>query len=73
MTEKLRKFAFSYPLNGRSCALTIEATSPEHAKERVKAMSQATYEGEIFVTIPVSKNSNSWFARLITRVLQKYQ
>lgn len=71
MTEKLRKFAFSYPLNGRICALTIEALTPEQAIERVKAMSQATYDGEIFATIPIAKKETSWITRLIVRLLQK--
>ncbi|MCQ9121611.1 hypothetical protein MUU45_001161 [Rodentibacter pneumotropicus] len=71
MNEKIRKFAFSYSFNDRSWALTIEAQTKEEAIARVKAMSQANYDGEIFVTIPVTSNPQSWFARLITRLLQR--
>ncbi|WP_077541468.1 hypothetical protein [Rodentibacter genomosp. 1] len=71
MTEKIRKFAFSYSFNDRSWALTIGAQNKEEAIARVKAMSQANYDGEIFATIPVASNPQSWFARLITRLLQR--
>ncbi|MFK5239292.1 hypothetical protein [Glaesserella parasuis] len=71
MTEKLRKFTFTYSQNGKSYVLHIDAPSKEEAIERVKAMSQAKYEGEILTIIPVSKNSQFWFARLITRLLKK--
>lgn len=71
MTEKLRKFAFSYSFNGSSYALTIPAETQREAIERVKAMSQANYDGEIFATIPIAKNPNSFIARLITRLFRK--
>lgn len=71
MTEKIRKFAFSYIFNGSTLALTISAQTKEEAIARVKAMSQANYDGEIFATIPVVSNPQSWLARLITRLLKK--
>lgn len=75
MSEKLRKFAFHYQISGneRVSALTIEATSPEEAKEKVKAMSQAVYDGEIFATIPVAPTKPLWIARLITSLRQKFR
>ncbi|MDY2947061.1 hypothetical protein [Mannheimia varigena] len=71
MTEKIRKFAFSYSFNDRSWALTIGAQTKEEAIERVKAMSQAKYDGEIFATIPVPDKSLSFLARLIRSLLPK--
>lgn len=72
MNEKRRKFAFHYYTPGcdRAFALTIEASTKEEAIERVQAMSQAIYDGEIFATIPVMPKY-SWMARLIARLRQK--
>lgn len=74
MSEKLRKFAFHYtnPSTERTCALTIAAHSQEEAKEIVKAMSQANYDGEIFATIPVAPTKPLWIARLIHSLLRKF-
>ena len=72
MSEKLRKFAFSYSFNDRSWALTIGAQTKEEAIARVKAMSQAVYDGEIFATIPVAPTKPLWIARLIHSLLRKF-
>ncbi len=64
MTEKTRKFAFSYSFQDRAWALTIPAQTPEEAIARVKAISQAKYDGEIFATIPVPEKPLSILARL---------
>lgn len=72
MNKKLRKFAFHYRVPGRErdSALTIEAPTKEEAIARVKAMSQAIYDGEVYATIPVLPN-HSWMAKLINRLLQR--
>ncbi|MBN6711450.1 hypothetical protein JFL47_09475 [Haemophilus haemoglobinophilus] len=74
MSEKLRKFAFHYihPSTKRACALSIAADSKEEAKEVVKAMSQAIYDGEIFATIPAAPTKPLWLARLLIKLAQKF-
>ncbi len=63
-----RKFLFNYRYEGADYGLDVVADNPQEAKERVRAMSLARYDGEIFVTIPVPMGGFivrviNWFRR----------
>lgn len=45
--QPLNEYAFSYQYAGRLWAISVLAENENDAVERVKAMSQAHYEGEI--------------------------
>ena len=48
-----RPYLFEYRHDGAQWGIEIVAKSPEDARERVKALSWATYKGEIAAKIPV--------------------
>lgn len=48
-----RKFLFTYRFNTEEYGLDIVASSPEEAKAKVRVLSLARYDGEIFATIHV--------------------
>jgi len=49
----MKKFLFNYRYEGADYGLDVVADNVEEAKGRVRAMSLARYDGEIFVTVPV--------------------
>ncbi|MDH2997213.1 hypothetical protein A1D22_05945 [Pasteurellaceae bacterium LFhippo2] len=67
----MKKYLFHYYFQGSKWCCDVHANSPEEAKEKIKAMSQAIYDGECQLTIPIPVKETSWLARLITRLLQK--
>ena len=51
-TQKLEKHLFSYRFNGRDYAFEIPAQSAEEAKERLKSLAWAQYDGVLVARIP---------------------
>lgn len=71
MQEKMKRYAVSYYFGGKRWATEVYAHSLEEAQEKVKAMSQATIDGEIFCSIYIPENPLSKIARLIRSLLPK--
>lgn len=69
MQEKMKRYAVSYYFGGKRWATEVYAHSLEEAQEKVKAMSQATIDGEIFCSIYIPENPLSKIARLIRSLL----
>lgn len=68
---EMKKYGFTYIFDNQRWAISIYADNPEQAEEKIKAVSQATYDGEIVHTIPVPVKENSLIARLLIK-LAKY-
>ncbi|MCT8786531.1 hypothetical protein KZ440_08495 [Glaesserella parasuis] len=71
MHEKMKCYAVSYSFGGKKWATEIYANSFEEVQEKVKAMSQATVDGEIHLSVYIPENPLSKIARLMRRLLQK--
>jgi len=59
-SERYNRYLFEYRFRNADWAFEVVATSPEEARERLKAISWAQYKGEIFAKIaatgvPLSK------------------
>lgn len=52
--EADREFLFTYRFDGASWAITIYATDATQAKEKIKSVGLARYDGEVYMTIPYS-------------------
>ncbi|EKS30904.1 hypothetical protein [Afipia felis] len=55
-TKSYERYLFEYRFENAEWALEIVASSPDEAKERLKAISWAKYKGEIFAKITVPTN-----------------
>ncbi|WP_426879041.1 hypothetical protein [Glaesserella parasuis] len=71
MHEKMKCYAVSYSFDGKKWATEVYANSFEEAQEKVKAMSQATVDGEIHLSVYIPENPLSKIARLMRRLFQK--
>ncbi|MEG9531621.1 hypothetical protein [Mannheimia indoligenes] len=71
MQEKMKRYTVSYEFKGSKWGTEVYANSFEEAQEKVKAMSQATVDGEIFCSIYIPENPLSKIARLIRSLLPK--
>lgn len=67
----MKKYLFHYYYQGSKWACDVYANTPEEAKEKVKAMSQAVYDGECKMEIYIPENPLSKIARLMRRLLRK--
>lgn len=61
----MKKYLFHYYFQGAKWACDVYANNPEEAKEKIKAMSQAIYDGELKYEIQIPENTLSKIARLI--------
>ncbi|ARA70965.1 hypothetical protein ABWE90_01330 [Pasteurella multocida] len=68
----MKKYLFHYYYQGIQWACDVYANSPEEAKEKVKAMSQAVYDGECKMEIYIPENPLSKIAKLIKSLLRKF-
>ena len=64
----MKKYLFHYYFQGAKWACDVYANNPEEAKEKIKAMSQAIYDGELKFEIRIPENPLSRVARLIARI-----
>lgn len=48
-----REFQFTYRFGGHEWGITIHATDATEAREKIKAVALARYDGEIAMKIPV--------------------
>lgn len=51
---EFKEYAFSYRFQGSNWAISVHAQSPQEAKEKIRAVANATYDGEVFATIPLN-------------------
>lgn len=60
-----REFLFTYRFGGKEWGASVFASSPAEAKEKIKAMSLARYDGECMMKIPASASMFGLVPRLI--------
>lgn len=60
-----REFLFEYRFAGAVWSITIHATDPAEASEKIKAAGMARYHGEIFAKIPAAVPGSSLWIRLL--------
>ena len=48
----MREFLFSYRFGGSDWAVTVYADGPAEAREKIKAVALARYDGEVHMKIP---------------------
>lgn len=72
MQDEMKHYAISYNFKGSKWYAEIYAYSFEEAKEKVKAMSQATVDGVIHHSIYIPIKEKSWLARLIVSIVKKF-
>jgi hypothetical protein len=56
-----RQFLFEYRFGGSDWGISIFASDPSEAKEKIKAVGLARYKGEVEMTIPIFPSLVSWF------------
>lgn len=71
MQEKMKRYAISYYFDNKKWATEVYARSFEEAQEKVKAMSQATVDGEIHFSVYIPEKPSSMIARLIRSLRRK--
>ncbi len=59
-----KKHLFRYNYDGKTWGFDIPATSREDAQRRLAAMTRATYDGELALSIPVGKPISRFIAWL---------
>ena len=65
MSDVNREFLFSYRFAGAEWGTSVFAKDPAEAKEKIKAMALARYDGELHMRIPASGGLGGWLARFI--------
>ena len=53
MQGEFKRYLFEYRHDNSEWALEVIATSPEDAKQRLKALTWARYQGEISAKVPI--------------------
>ena len=48
---KFKEYLFSYRFGGKNWTVSVFAASPDEAKEKIKAVAHAEYDGEIMANI----------------------
>nr|WP_314486694.1 hypothetical protein [uncultured Kingella sp.] len=61
---KFKEYLFSYRFGGKNWIVSVFATSPDEAKEKIKAVAHAEYDGEIMANIYIPVKA-AWFQRFI--------
>lgn len=61
----MKEYEFSYRFGGKAWSISIWANSPDEAKEKIKAVAHAEYDGEILtrVYVPVKQ---SWVSKVLS-------
>lgn len=60
-----REFLFNYRFAGSEWGITIHAASPAEAKEKIKAVALARYDGELMARIPAAVPAAGLITKLI--------
>lgn len=65
MDKATREFLFNYRFGGAEWGISIFAADPAEAKEKIKAVAFARYEGELAMRIPAALGGFGLVPRLI--------
>jgi hypothetical protein len=60
-----REFLFTYRFGGKEWGTSVFADSAAEAKEKIKAVGLARYDGELMARIPAAVPGAGWLARLL--------
>lgn len=60
-----REFLFTYRFGGAEWGTSVFASDPAEAKEKIKAVGMARYDGELMGRIPAAVGAGGILARLI--------
>lgn len=60
-----REFLFNYHFSDAEWGITIFAADPAEAKEKIKAVALARYDGEVYMKIPAAVGLFGYVPRLI--------
>lgn len=60
-----REFLFTYRFNDAEWGISIFARDAAEAKEKIKAIALARYDGELFAKIPAGIPGSGWMIRLV--------
>lgn len=61
----MREFLFNYRFAGSEWGITIHANDPAEAREKIKAVGMARYDGEVAEKIPAALSGFGIVPRLI--------
>lgn len=59
-----REFLFNYRFDGADWSISIFARDPAEAREKIKAVSFARFEGELYARIPAVPGAG-WLTRVL--------
>jgi hypothetical protein len=64
--DGFQRYLFEYNFDGATWGFDIMARSPEEAKERIKALTWAKYQGEVKLklSVPAGNFLLRWFRRI---------
>ena len=65
MTDATREFLFTYRFGGAEWGISIFAADPAEAREKIKAVALARYDGELHMRIPARASVFGLVPRLI--------
>lgn len=65
MAEAAREFLFTYHFDGKSWGTSVFASDEAEAKEKIKAVGMARYDGELMMRIPAAASMLGLLPRLI--------
>ncbi len=60
-----REYLFNYRFGGAEWGIIIHARDPDEAREKIKAVGMARYEGEMIAKIPASIPGSGLLLRLL--------
>lgn len=60
-----REFCFTYHFGGSNWGISIFANDPDEAREKIKAVGMARYDGEVMGRIPATVPAAGMVARLV--------
>lgn len=64
MSAADREFLFTYHFGGKQWGTSVFASSPSEAREKIKAVGMARYDGELVATIPAAIPGAGWFTSI---------
>lgn len=66
-----REFLFEYRFRGADWGITVFAADADEAREKIKAVALARYQGEVHMSIPVAASVFGILPRLIVWLRQR--
>lgn len=67
----MKEYLFNYRFGGSEWGITIHASDAAEAKEKIKAVALARYEGELHMRIPVSASLFGIVPRVVAWLRQR--